>query len=142
MQFDPENPIVKLCSNGMNYEGDGSTKAGEMFMQAWELASDDFEKFIAAHYVARLQHTVTDKLHWDITALNLALKSADERFKGALPSLYLNVGKCYEDLGDFEKALEQYHLGASFFHSLEDDGYGNFTRSAIQRGIERVRSTV
>jgi hypothetical protein len=141
MQFDPENPIVKLCAEGMNHEGDGTTKAAEMFMQARNEASDNFEKCIAAHYIARQQQTVTEKLEWDQTALKLALNLDDEKLKGALPSLYLNVGKCYEDLADCEKALQHYKLGESFFHFLEDDGYGNFTKSAIQRGIARVSPT-
>ena len=59
-----------------------------------------FEKFISAHYVARHQENIQDKLKWDETALNLALKINDKNIKGALPSLYLNIAKCHEDLKD------------------------------------------
>jgi len=138
MQFDPENKIVKLCAAAMDLEGDGTNRAAEMFMQAWNEASDATEKFIAAHYIARQQPTVTEKLQWDQTALEFALQSNDEKLKGAFPSLYLNIGKCYEDLGDPKKALENYQSGESYFEYLQPDGYGEFTRSTVERAIARV----
>jgi hypothetical protein len=56
MQFDPENPIVKLCAHGMQLEGEGKPgEASATFNQAWGQAINDFEKFTAAHYVARNQ---------------------------------------------------------------------------------------
>ena len=36
MQFDPENPIIKLCAEGMQLEGEGKKEeAEELFLQAW-----------------------------------------------------------------------------------------------------------
>jgi hypothetical protein len=139
MQFDPENPIIKLCAHGMQLEGEGKRdEAAATFQQAWGQAATDFEKFTAAHYVARHQDTVAGKLKWDETALQLALGLDDENIKGALPSLYLNIGKCHEDLNDFTKANENYRLALSYTGFLNEDGYGNMIKAGINNGIERV----
>ena len=61
-----------------------------------------------------------DKLKWDETALQLALKINDDTIKGAYPSLYLNIAKCYEDLNDFENARKNYQLALSFTNLLPD----------------------
>jgi hypothetical protein len=141
MQFDPNNPIVKLCAHGMELEGEGKpAEALAVFQQAWDEAADNQEKFIAAHYVARHQDNAADKLKWDETALSLALNIKDETIKGTYPSLYLNIAKCYEDLHDFVKARENYQLASKFTGFLPEDGYGNMIRAGIANGIERLDS--
>ena len=139
MQFDPENNIIKLCAQGMEMEGMGEPeKAHKLFLQAWKESTNDFEKFTSAHYVARHQKTVTDKLKWDNTALQLALKINDETIKASYPSLYLNIAKCYEDLRDLPNARVSYESALLFARLLPDDGYGNMILSGIKKGIERV----
>ena len=139
MEFDPNNKVVKLCAQGMDMEGKGNAKeASKLFLQAWKEATNDFEKFTAAHYVARHQKSVADKLKWDETALQLALKINKDTVKGAFPSLYLNIAKCCEDLNDFDNAKKNYELALSFTSFLRDDGYGNMIRGGIKNGIERV----
>jgi tetratricopeptide (TPR) repeat protein len=140
MQFDTNNKIVKLCAQGMTLEGEGKKEeALKFFQQAWDDATNDFEKFTSAHYVARHQENITDKLKWDKTALNIALKINDENMKGTYPSLYLNIGKCYEDLNDFQSARVNYELALSFTTFLADDGYGKMIKSGIMNGIDRVK---
>lgn len=142
MRFDPENHIVKLCAEGMEHEGAGRKEdAALVFEKAWNEASTDLERFVAAHYVARRQPTVADKLKWDQTALELALKLPDENTRGAYPSLYLNVGKCYEDLEQHDKALANYQLAFSHAHFLQEDGYGRLIRSGIEQGIKRMQQS-
>jgi tetratricopeptide (TPR) repeat protein len=141
MQFDPNNNIVKLCAEGMSLEGEGKKEeAHKLFQQAWDEATNDFEKFIAAHYVARHQKLATDKLRWDETALQLALKINDESMKENYPSLYLNIARCYEELNDFDSAKTNYQLALSFTNFIHDDGYGKLIKSGIANGIERMRS--
>ena len=141
MQFDPDNKVVKLCAEGMEFEGTGDhEKAHRNFLQAWEHASDNSEKFIAAHYLARHQKSVTDKLHWDEVALQLALEMNDETTYPQLPSLHLNIGKCYEDLNNFSKANENYLIAKSFTSYLPDDGYGNMIKAGIENGIARIEN--
>lgn len=142
MQFDPENKVVKLCAKGMELEGAGKPmEAAKIFYEAWNAATDDFEKFTAAHYVARHQSSVADKLKWDETALNFAVKLNDDSLKDVLPSLYLNVAKCHEDLGDFENALKNYQSAHSFAAFLPEDGYGKMIRAGIESGVKRVATT-
>src|SRR5664279_1582006 len=105
MNFDPNNNVMKLCVLGMSSEATGDSKeAARLFWEAWEVSTNDFEKFTSAHYVARHQETIEDKLKWDKTALHFALKIKDDDTKAHLPSLHLNIGKCHEDLYDFDAA--------------------------------------
>ena len=139
MEVDQNNNVVKLCTQGMDLEGQGkSEEASKLFTNAWNEATNDFEKFTAAHYVARHQNSVADKLKWDETALQLALKINNDSVKDAFPSLYLNIGKCYEDLCDLDNAKKNYELALSFSNLLPDNGYGNMIKRGIMNGIERV----
>src|SRR5207253_1547734 len=105
----PNNKIIKLCLQGMGMEEEGKPEeASRLFLQAWNEAGDDFEKFIAAHYVARHQKNVSDRLKWLETALELALKINNDTVKSAFPALYSNIAGCFEDLGDSENAKKNY----------------------------------
>lgn len=141
MEFDPDNPIIQLCAQGMDMEGKGQPEeAARLFCQAWDEATSSLEKFTAAHYRARHQKSVQDKLKWDETALHFALDMHDEQVKECYPSLYLNIGKGYEDLNDLDRAKEHYQQARSFVGFLPDDGYGKMIRSGIESGIKRVTS--
>ena len=140
MLFDPENHVNILCAEGMLLEGEAKPEEAALkFQEAWSEAINDAEKFTAAHYVARHQNDVADKLKWDETALDLAMKIDGDDIKGAYPSLYLNIAKCHEDLKDFIKARENYLLALSFTDFLHDDGYGNMIKAGINNGIGRVQ---
>ena len=140
MLFDTNNKIVKLCAQGMTLEGEEEKEeASKLFQQAWDEATNDLEKFISAHYLARHQESITGKLKWDETALQLALKINDDNVRGAYPSLYLNIAKCYEDLDDFDNARKNYQLAFSCTGVLPEDGYGNMIKGGIREGIERVK---
>ena len=105
MTFDPNNLVVKLCVQGMDREAKGQPEEGSsLFLEAWNEATTDFEKFIAAHFMARHRANVSDKLSWIETALKFALKTNDEAVKAAFPSLYTSLAKCYEDLNDPDNA--------------------------------------
>ena len=139
MQFDPENPINKLCAQGMQLEGEGKpSEASQIFNQAWEQATTNIEKLTAAHYIARHQNNVYDKLQWDETALQLALNIDNVEIKGIYPSLYLNIAKCFEDIKDYVKALENYQMAHSFISFLPSDGYGDLIRAGINNGLQRT----
>ncbi|HJP63712.1 MAG TPA: hypothetical protein VJ844_09735 [Mucilaginibacter sp.] len=139
MQFDPNNPVMQLCAEGMQLEGEGKhSEAAKLFHKAWDEASDDLEKFMAAHYVARHQSNISDKLTWDETALYFALRIKDEGIRESLPSLYLNIAKCFEDLRDPGNALKNYELALDHARSLPGNGYGNMIRAWIENGMQRV----
>ncbi len=136
MEFNPNNNIVKLCIQGMDLEGKNKPEeASGIFLQAWNEATNDFEKFTAAYYVARHQKNISDKLKWLETVLHYALKKNNDSVKTALPSLYSNIAKCYEDLGYPDKAKENYQLSISFKHKLSDKGpFYHGTRADLQIG--------
>src|SRR5215217_7487931 len=114
MEFDPHNNVIKLCLQGMALEENGNPEeASRLFLLAWNEATNDFEKFIAAHYVARHQKNVSDELNWLETALQLALKINNESVKAAFGPLYMRIAKCYEDLNDLNKAKKNYELANS-----------------------------
>src|SRR3954453_2378747 len=105
MEFYPNNHVIKLCVQGMDMEGKGKPEeASKLFLQAWNEAADDFEKFTAAYYVARHQENVRDKLKWLETSLQFASKVNDGSVKAAFPSLYSNIAECYEELDDPKNA--------------------------------------
>ena len=136
MEFNPKNTIVKLCLQGMGMEDTGKpNEAGKLFLQAWNEATNDFEKFLAAHFVARQQKNVPDKLKWLETALKHALKVNDDAVTSAFPSLYLNIANCYEDLGDPGMAKKNHELAASFKDKPSDTGpFYHGTRADLQIG--------
>ena len=139
MQYDPNNHIVKLCAKGMDMEAKGEPEeAANLFLKAWNEAANDQEKFTAAHYVARHQKNTLDKLKWDETALQFALKLDDESIRSSLPSLYLNIAKCHEDLGGAVNAKKNYESAMLHAEQLPDDGYGKMIRTGIINGIGRV----
>lgn len=76
MEFNPQNPIIKLCMQGL--EEDKPREAGKLFLRAWNEATNDFEKFVAAYYLAKDQKNSLDKLKWLETDLQLALKIDSE----------------------------------------------------------------
>jgi len=133
MMFDANNKIVQLCAKGMELVDD---EAKMVFEQAWNESKTDFEKLVSAHYLARHQNTVEEKLDWDKLALDHALKT-DDVFD-VLPSLYLNIAKCYEDLDDNVSAKLNYELALSHSDHLQNDGYGNLIYRGILNGLDRV----
>ena len=123
MEFDPINHIVKLCLQGMALEDKGNPEAaGSLFLQAWNEATDDFERFLAAHYIARHQENPGEKLHWLETALQMALSVNDVATKSALPALHTNLAKYYEDIGDPDNASRKYALANVWKDQLDDKG--------------------
>lgn len=135
-QFDPNNNIVKLCLRGMGMEDNGKLEeAGLLFLEAWNETTDDFERFIAAFYVARHQKNISDKLKWLETSLQFALKLNDDAVISALPSLYSNIAKCYEALGDPEKAKTYEELSNSYRLPPADKGpFFHGTKADLQVG--------
>src|SRR5215213_6298861 len=123
MEFNPSNNVIKLCIRGMDMEGKGEPEeASRLFLQAWNEATNGFEKFTAAYYIARHQNKVADKLKWLETSLQFALKINDESVGAAFPSLYSNIAKCHENLNDFDSAKKNHELASSFTGTPSDNG--------------------
>jgi tetratricopeptide (TPR) repeat protein len=139
-RMDPENHVVKLCVQGMEYESKGNfEEASSLFMSAWTQSTDDFERSIAAHYVARHQKSPEEALLWNQRSLDYARAVGDDRVSGFFPSLYLNMGKSHEDLGRWDDARQFYELTVEALPILPDDRYGRIIRDAVARALERIR---
>lgn len=107
MEFDPNNKVVKICLKAMSMEESGKVdEASELFLQAWNESTYDFEKFISAYFLARSQKDVSSKAKWLEIALQMALKINDDTVGSAFPSLYSSLAKCFDELGDFKNAKE------------------------------------
>ncbi|MDW5266642.1 MULTISPECIES: hypothetical protein [Acidobacteriaceae] len=113
-------------------------EASKLFMTAWEQSADDFEKCIAAHYVARHQKTASDMLRWNQESLDRANAVDGALVQGFYPSLYLNMGKSHEDLGNREEAKRFYELASAHLNQLSADRYGDIVRDGVVRGLQRV----
>ena len=136
MDFDPRNNVIKLCVQGMDLEAKGhADDARLIFLQAWDEATEDFEKFTAAYYVARHQPTANDRLEWLETSLKFALRIDNVTVGAAFPSLYSSIARCYEQLGDLEKAAKNTELASSFADNPSDSGpFYHGTRADLQVG--------
>jgi hypothetical protein len=136
MEFDPRNNVIKLCVQGMGMEEKGKPEeASRLFLQAWKEATNDFEKFTAAYFVARHQKSVQDKLKWLETSLQFALKINDVTVNAAFPALYANIASCYLDLGDLDNAKKNKEKANSFTDNPSDPGpFYHGTRADLQVG--------
>ena len=111
--MDLNNPVIQLCVEGTRAEFvHHIDDARILYQKAWEALKDDYDACIAAHYVARFQDSVEASLHWNQVALTHANAVNDERVKEFYPSLYLNLGRSYELVGDQGEAQRYYGLAA------------------------------
>jgi hypothetical protein len=141
MQFDPNNAIVKLCVQGLEYEGLGQKeRAMSYYCLAWEQATTDFEKFTAAHYLARHQTDPVKELEWNQLALQHAKLVDRDTMKQYYPSLYLNIVKSFEQIGDAHSAYDACELANSYTEFLADDGYGRMIKTGVKAALERLNT--
>src|SRR5690625_298303 len=137
MEFNPENNIVRLCLQGLAMEEKGKPEETiKRFYQAWKEGTTDFEKYLGAYFVGRKQKQPSDTLEWMETALQHALKTKNESVRSAFPSLYRNIGKCYEDLHDPGNAKKNYELASSFRKKPSDKGpFYHGTKADLEVGV-------
>ncbi len=137
--MDPGNPIVRLCVAGMSAEQDGRPQdASLLFQRAWNESSDDWERCIAAHYLARHQPDPGQTLFWNQEALRLADSAGGDRVRDFYPSLYLNVGHSLEALGRATEACRYYELAASRMDALPPGRYSDVVRHGVTEAQRRT----
>lgn len=134
MELNPANPIVQLCLQGMAMEEKNEAASAEqIFLHAWGEASSDFEKFLAAYYVARVQVEVANRLKWYETALQHALAANSDSAGSALPSLHDNISRCYAEIGDTENAEKHIATAEACRNRPADKGpFYHGTRADLQ----------
>ena len=88
--------------------------ARQLYAQAWDAATDDYERCVAAHYVGHLELEADPPaaLRWHLAALSYARQADADLVADFLPSLYVNLGRSYELTGDAALAERYYELAA------------------------------
>ena len=123
--IDTTNRVVQLCIEGSQAELAGNSEAAiRCYQAAWDAATDDYEACIAAHYLARYQPSLEATFHWNQVALRRAEAVGDERVQAFMPSLYLNMGRSYELLGNLPEAQRYYGLAAALGFPHQEQGGG------------------
>ncbi len=114
---------------------DKPAEASKVYLQAWDEAANDFEKYLAAYYIARMQNDVRDKLKWLETSLQFALKVNSVAATSALPNLYSKIAECCEELNDVENAQKNRELATASADNPSDDGpFYHGTRADLNVG--------
>ena len=149
MLIDPDNPVVKLCAAGMQAEAENRFAAARALMeQAWAARQNDLDACLAAHYLARHQDTLERMLYWNQAALRYAEAVARQitekgdslgEINAFFPSLYLNLGKSYEDVGDPKQARHYYEQAQAKLHLLANE-YGDIVTRGVIAGLQRTSS--
>lgn len=136
MKFDPINPVIKLCMQGMALEDSGQSEdAAALFQRAWQEATDDYERFLAAYHLSRQQKSIPDQLKWLETSLGCAHQVAGENVTSAYPALYTRIAQCYEALGDADQAGRNRDLAHTYTGRPTDEGpFYHGTKADLQVG--------
>ncbi len=137
MTTDSNNAVVALCAAGMAIEGD-LPAARRLFEQAWKVRRDDYDASIAAHFLARHQTTVEDRLAWNIRAARHAEVVADDRARELKASLYLNLADAYLAVGNSADARAAIGRAAESLDDLPVDGYRDFVKRGIDGLVRRL----
>jgi hypothetical protein len=134
--MDVGSAVVRLCGEGMRAEVEGrADEARRLFREAWDVAGDDYEACVAAHYLARHQDTPEDVLRWNVECLDRADRVGDERVRGFYPSLHVNIAQAQRDLGDEGEARRHYEAAAARVGDVPAGPYGDGIRFAVAEGL-------
>ncbi len=113
-----ENAVVRRCVESTRLEYAGRlAEARALCLEAWQLAGDPFEASVAAHYVARYETDAQARLHWNRVAYAQAQLANPEAIESFLPSLHVNLGQSYREIGDDAQA--EHHLRVAAELGLE-----------------------
>lgn len=136
MEFSPSNHIVKYCLQGMAMADNGNPEeAIGLFLQGWNEATRDFEKYLSAYFLGRHQPDPADQLKWLYTSVEFAHKVNDPAVRSAFPSIYLAISRCYEALNEPVKAREYSDLSQSSDYLMIDKGpFYHGTKAGLQVG--------
>lgn len=136
MEFSPNNPVIQRCLQAMAADANGQPEeARKILLQACQEATNDFEKFIAAHLAGRHEQDPHEQLKWLDKALEAGKKADSVSVQTALPSLYRDMARCYDALGDKGKARFNEDLADTLKSQLKDEGpFYHGTKADLQTG--------
>ncbi|HQQ95295.1 MAG TPA: NAD(+)--rifampin ADP-ribosyltransferase [Bacteroidia bacterium] len=136
MSFSPFNPIVKRCLLGISLEEKAQpNEAAMVFSDAWKEATNSFEKFLTAYFVARHQKNVQDSLRWYEASLQYALQTEPLTLSGVFSTLYTDIARCNESLGQTELVNLHRQLAEGYRNNFSDPGpFYHGTKANLQIG--------
>lgn len=115
------SPLVRIryfLERGRTYNSSGEKEqAFDLFEKAWELGKEhgiDGYAVDAAHMLAIAEQNPEKQLQWNMTAIQYAEKSSEEKAQNWLGSLYNNTGWTYHDKGEYETALDLFERALEF----------------------------
>ncbi|MEV6345608.1 hypothetical protein [Actinoplanes sp. NPDC051851] len=106
----------------------------------WASTGDALHRCTIAHYLADLQDSVEDELHWDTLALSAFPGLTDERARSYdaswqarafLPSLHLNLADVHRRAGHPDEARQHLAAAEAAVDVLPTDDYGTMIRAAL-----------
>lgn len=140
MQYEKGNIIVQQVVEGYQLQKQGNNAAAAaVFNKAWREARTVSERFLAGHFMARHQVTRIALLNWNMEVVKIAQKMDESQMYYHFPALFMNVGRCREDINNFEGAIESYTLALSHKKRLKKDDYGRMIMELILEGLERSK---
>jgi hypothetical protein len=116
------NPIIKLCIAGTQAEFQHQIEeAKALYLKACQIQTNDYEACIAAHYMASHQKDPKIEFEWNQKALEYAGVCPEGLVNEFFPSLYVNMGKSFERLGDPISAQMYYDKASQLglFHQMD-----------------------
>ena len=132
--FTPDwsNPVVAAVARGSQAELMGDRDAAHAaYAEAWNAATDDLERCIAAHFFPRMIDDPRDKLRWSVDALRYAEAVRDGRTVGFFASLHASVGQARLGLGDIDGAQEALRQAEASLAAVPDGSYKDGLIGAI-----------
>ncbi|GGT95052.1 MULTISPECIES: tetratricopeptide repeat protein [Streptomyces] len=151
-QVSDDGVMTRIGQAMMLLHGGDREEARNRFGELWEQIGPDgdpLHRCTLAHCMADVQDDPDAELAWDLRAL-LAAEGVDEdrlaahgsavALRALYPSLHLNLAADYVKLQRPDAARTHLDRARAASDVLEDDGYGNGVRAAIERLEVRLRA--
>ncbi|HEY1017177.1 MAG TPA: hypothetical protein VGE07_30970 [Herpetosiphonaceae bacterium] len=132
---------IALCMAGMRAEAAGDHAAArECYEQAWTASADALDACAAAHYLARQAADPAEALRWNQQALRSADAADVEQVAAFYPSLHLNLGWSWEQLGDQAAALSCYRRAAASLAALPPQSRDQGLEASLREKLARLEA--
>ncbi|MFD9034928.1 hypothetical protein ACFVZW_27880 [Streptomyces sp. NPDC059567] len=151
-QVSDDGVMTRIGQATMLLHGGDREEARNRFGDLWAQIGPDGEplhRCTLAHYMADAQDDPDVELAWDLRALLAAEEIGEERLaehgsavalRALYPSLHLNLAADYLKLQRPDAARVHLDRARTASDALDDDGYGNGVRAAIERLEVRLRA--
>lgn len=149
-QVSDDAVMTRIGQAMMLLHGGDREEARNRFGAIWDQLGPDgdpLHRCTLAHYMADAQDDPDTELAWDLRALTAAEGLDEDRLarhdsavalRALYPSLHLNLAADYVKLARPDAARVHLDRARAAAVHLDDDGYGNGVRAAIERLEQRL----